>query len=99
MPESERWKESVKRSGAARPLREIFSGGLLPTALLGIAFAAVALIGTWGSVQSLPAWADKLTDGAVPKAKALTQIISGLGSVAGCFFGAWIGAAVGRRAT
>ncbi len=99
VPESERWKESVKRSGAARPLREIFSGGLLPTALLGIAFAAVALIGTWGSVQWLPAWADKLTDGAVPKAKALTQIISGLGSVAGCFFGAWIGAAVGRRVT
>ena len=99
VPESERWKESVKKTGAARPVREIFSSALLPTALLGIAFAAVALIGTWGSVQSLPSWADKLTGGTVYKAKALTQIISGLGSVVGCFVGAWIGIGLGRRPT
>lgn len=99
VPESERWRESVKKTGTARPVREIFSSALLPTALLGIAFAAVALIGTWGSVQWLPSWADKLTGGTVPKAKALTQIISGLGSVVGCVVGAWIGTGLGRRPT
>ena len=99
VPESEPWKAAVKKAGVGRPLREIFSPTLRTTTLLGIAFAAIALIGTWGSVQWLPSWADKLTDGAMPKAKALTQIISGLGSVVGCFVGAWIGIGLGRRPT
>src|SRR5436190_10353969 len=60
VPESERWKESIKQT-VSRPIREIFSGGLLPRTLLAIAFASVALIGTWGSVQWLPLWADQLT--------------------------------------
>src|SRR5436853_4260197 len=42
VPESERWKEAVKQ-GAARPVREIFSGNLLKTTLLAIAFSSVAL--------------------------------------------------------
>src|SRR2546422_1682267 len=87
VPESERWKESIKQT-AARPIREIFSGGLLPTTLLAIAFASVALIGTWGSVQWLPLWADQLTSGKVPAAKALTQILSGVGAIIGCMLGA-----------
>src|SRR6185436_15792612 len=49
VPESERWKESVKKEGgAAKPVREIFSSSLLVTTLLAIAFASIALIGTWG---------------------------------------------------
>src|SRR5205807_5048133 len=96
VPESERWKQAVNE-GAAHPLREIFSGGLLKRTLLAIAFASVALIGTWGSVQWLPLWADQLTHGKLYHAKALTQLLSALGAVAGCLLGALAAGKIGRR--
>jgi MFS family permease len=96
VPESERWKEAVKQ-GAARPVREIFGGGLLKTTLLAIAFSSVALIGTWGSVQWLPLWADQLTGGKLPEAKAATQILSGVGAIVGCILGALAAGKMGRR--
>jgi MFS family permease len=96
VPESQRWKESVK-SGAAHPLREIFTSSLRTATLLAIAFASIALIGTWGSVQWLPLWADQLTQGKMPTAKAATQIVSGAGAIVGCFVGPWFGGRIGRR--
>ena len=96
VPESERWRESA-RTGAAQPLKEVFSAGLLKHTLLAIAFASIALIGTWGSVQWLPLWADQLTGGMMPRAKAHTQILSGLGAIAGCLLGGMFGGGVGRR--
>jgi MFS transporter, SHS family, sialic acid transporter len=59
VPESERWKRSVG-IGTNRPLQEVFAPGLRKRTLLAIAFASVALIGTWGSVQWLPLWANQL---------------------------------------
>lgn len=59
VPESERWKEAVK-SRVSSPVAEIFSPALIKRTLLSIAFASIALIGTWGSVQWLPLWADKM---------------------------------------
>ncbi len=96
VPESRRWKDSV-RTGAAHPLREVFSPGLRRVTILAIAFASVALIGTWGSVQWLPLWADQLTRGEQPAAKALTQILTSVGAIGGCFLGPWIGGRMGRR--
>jgi MFS transporter, SHS family, sialic acid transporter len=97
VPESERWKESVKKEGAARPLAEVFGGSLLSVTLLAITFASIALIGTWSSVQWLPSWADQLTGGKVPNAKAVTQILSGVGAVIGCLAGALFAGRFGRR--
>jgi hypothetical protein len=96
VPESERWKASTK-GGNVRPIKEIFSGNLLGTTLLAISFASVALIGTWGSVQWLPIWADQLTHGKMPSAKAVTQITSGLGAIIGCIVGALAAGRIGRR--
>lgn len=96
VPESERWKESVK-TAAARPMREILSPALLKTTLLAISFAAVALIGTWGSVQWIPVWVDQLTKGQLPQAKAVAQILSGVGAIFGCLIGPLVGAWLGRR--
>jgi MFS transporter, SHS family, sialic acid transporter len=59
VPESERWKHSVQK-GSIRPLREVFGPELRNRTLLAIAFASVALIGTWGSVQWLPLWANQM---------------------------------------
>jgi MFS family permease len=97
VPESERWRESVKKEGVARPLAEVFGPAFIRITLLAIAFASIALIGTWSSVQWLPSWADQLTGGKVPNAKALTQILSGIGAVAGCLAGALFAGKFGRR--
>ena len=96
VPESRRWK-AARQTNTGSPLRAIFAGALRRTTLLGIAFAAIALIGTWGSVQWLPAWADQLTRGKISNAKGVTQALTGLGAVVGCFIGPWIGARMGRR--
>ena len=61
VPESERWKEAVKKEPSS-PVREVFAPGLRKNTLLAIVFASVALIGTWGSVQWLPLWADQLAE-------------------------------------
>jgi len=99
VPESQRWKDSVECAGPTRtsPLREVFSPPLLRMTLLGIALASIALIGTWGSVQWIPLWVDKLTGGQLPRAKAWSQIFSAGGAVVGGFLGAWVAGQVGRR--
>ena len=96
VPESERWKAAVKQR-AARPVREIVSSGLLTKTLLGIGLASIALIGTWGSVQWLPLWADQMTGGRVPSAKALTQILVSAGAIGGSLAGALVAGRLGRR--
>jgi MFS transporter, SHS family, sialic acid transporter len=96
VPESERWKAAV-RQAAARPVREILSSGLLVKTLLGIGLASIALIGTWGSVQWLPLWADQMTGGRVPSAKAMTQILVSAGAIVGSLFGALAAGRMGRR--
>jgi MFS family permease len=96
VPESERWKKSVA-SRKSNPVREVFSGQLLKRTLLGILFASIVLIGTWGSVQWLPSWADQLTQGKVHNAKGITQMLSALGAILGCFIGPWVGGRMGRR--
>ncbi len=69
VPESERWRRSVQ-AGIAHPVREVFGPGLRGRTLLAIMFASVALIGTWGSVQWLPLWADQLAQAQAAKETA-----------------------------
>jgi SHS family sialic acid transporter-like MFS transporter len=96
VPESERWKDAVK-NGAARPLAEIFSPGLVRNTLLAICFASVALIVTWGIVQWIPLWADQMTGGKQPRVKAYIQLASSLGAVVGSFIAPLVGGKFGRR--
>ncbi len=98
VPESEKWKAAIK-TGPAKPFREIFSPALFKTTMLAIAFSSIALIGTWGSVQWLPLWADQMAGAAMPQAKAYTQIASAFGAIIGCILGALIGGKIGRRPT
>ncbi len=96
VPESEKWKESVKK-GPSHPFKEIFSPPLFKTTMLAITFASIALIGTWGSVQWLPLWGDQMAGSTMPTAKAFTQIASALGAILGCIVGALVGGRFGRR--
>jgi MFS family permease len=96
VPESQRWQESVQRS-KVQPLRVVFGPDLWKTTLLAIAFGAVALIGTWGSVQWLPLWGDQIAGKDLPHVKGLTMFTMSVGAIVGCFVGPWIGALLGRR--
>ena len=96
VPESERWKASTQKE-VSRPVREIFSSGLFRTTLLAIAFASVALIVTWGIVQWIPLWADQMTGGKMPKAKAIIQLVSSCGAILGCLIAPLVGERLGRR--
>lgn len=60
VPESEKWK-SATGAGPKPKVSDIFQGGLARTTLLGAALAGVGLLGTWGSVQWIPAWTGKMT--------------------------------------
>jgi SHS family sialic acid transporter-like MFS transporter len=97
VPESHKWKEAQKIA-PSRPLHELFgSKRLTKSALLAICFASVALLGTWGAVQKIPAWVD-LEFKAGASAKAYCQITSGLGAIVGCLLAPMLAAALNRRA-
>ncbi len=97
VPESEKWQHAAAAK-PTQPMKEIFSNrALIKPLVLGMLISSVALIGTWGSVQWLPLWADKMAGPELPKAKAYTQALSALGSVFGCLLGAWLGGLLGRR--
>ena len=98
IPESEKWQAAVKASPTKiKPLQEIFGPKLLKTTLIATALSSVALIGTWGSVQWLPLWADKMAGVADPTAKGWTGMSAGIGAVFGCMLGAYIGRFITRR--
>ncbi len=97
VPESERWKAAVARE-TTHPLREIFRAPLLRRTLLAIVLSSVVLIVTWGAVQWLALIGQERAGSADPRAKAMTQAVSALGSVVGCFAGAWLGRFGRRRA-
>lgn len=99
VPESEKWHESVQSAGDKKvsPVKEIFGPSLIKYTLLATALSSVALIGTWGSVQWLPLWADKMAGAANPMAKAYAQCASAIGAVVGCLLGAWLGGFLTRR--
>lgn len=59
-PRVQRWQESQKSVVKNHPLREVLRPPLLRSTVLAMVLASVALIGTWGSVQWLPLWADKM---------------------------------------
>lgn len=95
VPESEKWKAVADANN--KPLREVFGPPLLKHMLLGILFASIALIGTWGSIQWIPVWVDQLTAGTVPAAKANAQMASAMGAIVGSILGPLIGGRIGRR--
>ena len=96
VPESHRW-QNAKRVSSLQIIREVFGQGLLKSTLLGIAYASIALIGTWASIQWLPSWADQLTHGMIPRAKANAQILSALGAVVGAGLSPILMRNLGRR--
>jgi MFS family permease len=78
--------------------------------LLGACLSGVALLGTWGSTQWAPTWADKLAEAEHqklqtvsgempprPRAKEYTQIWLAVGAIVGTLAAAMMGDWLGRR--
>jgi len=99
VPESEKWKTAAAdtKSQAASEVATVFRPPLLRSTLIGILLSAVALIGSWASVQWIPSWADQLTGGTQPNAKATVQIVSSLGAAFGAMLGPLLLARLPRR--
>ncbi len=95
VPESEKWKHASQNAAPVR-LAEIFSAQHRRMVFLGTALAAIALLGTWGSVQNLPSIAYDLSD-KDPVSRQYTQIWSAIGSVAGCLFASVLALFLTRR--
>ena len=72
--------------------------GLRARTILATCLGAIALLGTWGSVQWLPAWANKLSGGQA-EAGAYTQICSALGATIGSVAAAYLAQWTNRRRT
>jgi MFS family permease len=103
VPESERWKHAAA-TGPKNKVSDIFKGGLAKYAIMGAMLGAIALLGTWGSVQWIPSWADKMSK-ALPAdiaqwaraARSLTLIASSCGAIIGCVLGALFAQWTSRR--
>ncbi|MGD0597009.1 MAG: MFS transporter [Sedimentisphaerales bacterium] len=95
VPESPRWKQASEQSPANR-VSDIFKGGLAKSTIKGSILGAIILLGTWGSTQWLPAWADKLS-GQIPTAKSWAQIWSAIGAIVGAFLAAYLAKWTTRR--
>ncbi len=95
VPESERWRVAASRSARVR-VTDIFVPGIARLTLLGVALSAVALIGTWGSVQWIPSWGDKLTEKA-PRTREMLQIFSASGACIGTVAMAFLAERLNRR--
>jgi MFS family permease len=93
VPESEKWQQAVK-SGPRPGLTAIFTPALRGRSALAATLSSVALIGTWGSVQWVPAW---VTKEAGQQFANSAQIASGVGAVLGAVSGALVGHYLGRR--
>jgi MFS family permease len=96
VPESHKWQASqqVKKS---KPLTELFADKRLAvTAIIAIGLASVALLGTWGAVQKIPAWVGFLP-GRTGSAAGNAQMASGLGAIVGCLIAPLLAAYLNRR--
>ena len=102
VPESARWQHAAATTPKNRII-DIFRGGLAKVALLGALLGAIALLGTWGSVQWIPSWANKMSKVLPPDAHfaktatSLTQIASASGAIIGCILGALFAQWTSRR--
>jgi MFS family permease len=96
VPESHKWQQTQKVN-RSRPITEIFADRRLRNVLLlAVGFASIALLGTWGAVQKIPAWVGALP-GKTPLAVGNAQIASGIGACLGCLIAPFIAQAFSRR--
>lgn len=102
VPESPAWRASraQPRDAAARTtVGELFHGPMRRRTLIGIALAAIPLIGAWAASKWMIPWADHVAGTQHPGYKAMVQGYWAFGAVLGSFLGAPLANLLGRRLT
>jgi MFS family permease len=97
VPESEKWQHAVA-SGPPGRLTDIFTPQLRRYSIIGAVLGAVALVATWGPVQMVVPWVQKVTGGDQRWAGAV-QLWAGFGAVVGTILAAVSGRWIDRRKT
>lgn len=98
VPESEKWKASVKVKKPSNPLRDIFRPPILKHTLIGVVLATTMMIGTWAAATTFgPRWANIIAGEGNPHAKAIFQMAMSGGAMLGCILSPLLARAVGRR--
>jgi MFS family permease len=95
------WRYAKRVSAAAAG---VSLQGTLPRMLLAACLSGVALLGTWGSTQWAPSWADRLAQAqteaaAMAGAREYTLIWISIGAIVGTIIAALVGDWLGRRLT
>jgi len=96
VPESEKWHAATRQTGTKVRVAEIFKGGQARLTIIGSLLGAVALLGTWGSVQWIPSWGHKLSGG-LPGVREYLQITSAIGAIVFTLLIAWMAEKFNRR--
>jgi MFS family permease len=89
----------LSRALAAGSLAERERPIVIRHMLLGAAIAAVALLGTWGSIQWAPRWAFQLEPDPARFSREYTQIASALGAIVFPIIAGVVAGRFGRRPT
>lgn len=95
-------RQYLGRAIAAGSLKPESQQAVVKSMLLGAGLAAVALLGTWGSIQWAPRWAGQLqpdTKEVKHYAKEKTQIATAIGAIIGTIVAAVAAGRFGRRIT
>jgi MFS family permease len=97
-------RQYLRRAQDAGQLLPGERGVFMRRMMFGAALSAVALLGTWGSLQWAPKWAIALSnllpeEGGPYYAKDYTQIASGAGAIIGTIIAALVAGWLGRRIT
>jgi len=90
-----RYLQRAEIADGAHARGEIFT--TISHMFMGAALGGIALVGTWGATQWITLWADQLTGGTNPTAKAYSGIASATGAIIGTMLAAWLGDKLGRR--
>jgi MFS transporter, SHS family, sialic acid transporter len=98
VPESEKWQAAQATTQQKQsPLQQIFAPQQRRNTILGICYAGIALLVTWGAVQWIPLWAKELAPDPALHAKDQGQFWQALGAACGCLISPFLGHLVGRR--
>lgn len=91
-------KRYLERSAIATGRDKAAQRSVLGHMLLAAGLSGVALLGTWGSMQWAPSWANEIGDKALHP-KEMTQIALAFGAIIGTILAALMGDWFGRRIT
>ena len=89
----------LSRAVGSGSLPQGSEAAILRLMLLGAGLGAVALLGTWGSTQWAPRWAESLDPDPAKHAKEWTLIWISLGAILGTFLAALAAGRFGRKIT